>query len=81
MLVRITERVFKELKAAPLPIQKLFRKQVSLLASNIRHPSLHVKKHDEGQDLWQARVTRDWRFYFLITGDVYLVLAMNHHPK
>ena len=81
MLVRLTERAFKELKATPLQIQKLFRKQARLLASNIRHPSLHAKKYDEGQDLWQARITRDWRFYFLISRDVYLVLTINRHPK
>ena len=81
MLVRLTERSLKELKAAPLPIQNLFRKQARLLAASLRHPSLHAKKYDEGQDLWQARISRDWRFYFLISGDVYLVLTMNRHPK
>ena len=25
------------------------------------HPSLRAKKYDESQDLWQARVTKDWR--------------------
>jgi hypothetical protein len=29
-------------------------------------PSLRAKKYDEAQDYWQARVNRDWRFYFTI---------------
>jgi plasmid maintenance system killer protein len=30
------------------------------------HPSLHAKKYDEENDVWQARVNKDWRFYFTI---------------
>jgi len=53
----------------PQKIQKAFDKQVSLLAENLLHPSLHAKKFDEAEDLWQARVTRAWRFYFKIDDD------------
>ena len=37
------------------------------MLSDIRYPSLHAKKYDESGDLWQARVIRDWRFYFTPT--------------
>jgi len=33
--------------------------------------SLHAKKYDEAQDIWQARVNRNWRIYFTIAGDTY----------
>src|ERR1022692_3937387 len=42
---------------APPRIQRAFDKQSALLLQELRHPSLHAKKYDEGQDLWQARVT------------------------
>jgi len=29
-----------------------------------RHPSLRTNKYDETRDLWQARATEGWRFYF-----------------
>jgi hypothetical protein len=30
---------------------------------------------------WQARVTKDWRFYFLIRGDTYILQDIVPHPK
>jgi len=42
---------------------------VKLLVENFRHPSLRAKKYEDSAPIWQARVNRDWRFYFLITGD------------
>jgi hypothetical protein len=66
---------------APKDIQTAFIKQVALLLQDLRHPSLHAKKYDEGQDRWQARVTRDWRFYFRIEEDTYILLDIIPHPK
>ncbi len=48
------------------------RHSISRLDSSFRTsgiPGLHSKKYDEARDIWQARVTRDWRFYFTIEGD------------
>jgi len=36
---------------------------------------LRAKKYDETHGIWQARVTRGWRFYVTIDGDVYRLLA------
>lgn len=52
-----------------------------MLLQNLRHPSLHAKKYDEGKDRWQARVTLDWRFYFNIIDDTYVLLDITSHPK
>ena len=43
---------------------------MKFLEQNLRHPSLRAKKYDESRGLWQARVSKDWRFYFLIQDDV-----------
>jgi hypothetical protein len=56
-------------------------KQVRLLAENLLHPSLRAKKYSESLDLWQARVNRDWRFYFQIQSDSYLIIRIVPHPK
>ncbi len=50
-------------------------------AQNLRHPSLRAMKCDETRDIWQARVTRGWRFYFQIEGDTYTILSLIPHPK
>ena len=66
---------------APPQVQRAFDKQSSLLLQNLHHPSLRAKKYDESLGLWQARVNKDWRFYFLIQHDGYLVVNIIPHPK
>lgn len=67
--------------AAPKSVQKAFEKHVRLLLENLRHPSLRAKKYDEAKGIWQARVTRSWRFYFSIEDDAYLLHDIIPHPK
>jgi mRNA-degrading endonuclease RelE of RelBE toxin-antitoxin system len=74
-------RVEAALRVAPESVRKAFFKQIRFLADNLHHPSLHGKKYDESRDVWQARVNRDWRFYFVIRDDTYVVLDVIPHPK
>lgn len=76
-----TRRSEKDYRAAPLAIQKAFEKQVRLLTENLNHPSLDAKKYDETTHLWQARVNRDWRLFFLIQDDTYVIVTIVPHPK
>ena len=66
---------------APQQVQRAFDKQSLLLLQNLHHPSLRAKKYDESLELWQARVDRDWRFYFFIRSGTYLVVNIIPHPK
>ena len=81
MIVELTEKAYTDLDGAPAAVQKAFLKQASFLRENLQHPSLHTKKYDEANDVWQARVNRNWRFYFAISGDKYLVTSIIPHPK
>lgn len=81
MNVQLSQRAIEQLAAAPLPVQKAFIKQINFLARNLSHPSLHAKKYDEGEDLWQARINQDWCFYFTILGETYRVESLIAHPK
>ena len=76
-----TERARKSLRDLPAPVRKALFKQLKFLEQNLHHPSLRAKKYDESQDLWQARVSRDWRFYFHIQNDVYYIVDIIRHPK
>ena len=78
---RHSNRSEQDYKDAPLRIQKAFDKQARLLAANLLHPSLHARKFDESGDTWQARVNKDWRFYFQIEDDTYIVVRIVPHPK
>ena len=76
-----SDRSEEDYQKAPLRIQKAFDKQARLLAENLLHPSLHAKKFNEWGDVWQARVNKDWRFYFKIESDTYIIVRIVPHPK
>ena len=79
MKIDYTQRALAALEEAPAPVRKAFFTQTQLLAQNLQqHPSLHAKKYNEAEDIWQARVNRNWRFYFSIVGDTYVIRT--HHP-
>lgn len=78
---QLTAAAVKDYTEAPPAVQKAFDKQVKMLLENSRHPSLRTKKYDESRNVWQARVNRDWRFYFVITGGTYVILNIIPHPK
>lgn len=81
MRARLTPTAEAALGAAIPAVQKAFQKQLNFLLQDLRHPSLYAKKYDERNDIWQARVNRDWRFYFQIQDDTYIILDIIPHPK
>jgi len=76
-----SERFQRGFDGAPPSVRKACDKQLGFLVQNLHHPSPRAKKYDESQDLWQARVNKDWRFYFQIRGDVYYLVDIIPHPK
>ena len=81
MRVILSDRTVESLKDAPRNVQRAFDKQLGFLVDNLHHPSLRAKKFDHSGNLWQARVTKDWRFYFTIHEDTYLIEKIIPHPK
>lgn len=81
MKVVLSKRTDKQLSKCTPIIVKQFFKQVDLLKLNQNHPSLRSKKYSEKENVWQARINRNWRFYFKITGNIYLILEIIPHPK
>ena len=81
MKLLYSQHFFRSYEAAPAQIQRAFDKQALLLTQNLRHPSLRAKKYDESTGMWQARITRDWRFYFTIEGNAYHLHELKPHPK
>lgn len=81
MTIDYAERFRKSYDDAPVYIQRAFDRKSELLVRSLRHPSLHAKKYDEANDVWQARVNDDWRFFFRIKGDIYYMIDIMLHPK
>ena len=73
-----TGRFVRSFVRAPATTKRAFLKQLDFLLADLRYPSLHAKKYDSVR--WQARVTRNWRFYFRIERDTYILLDIMRHP-
>ena len=67
-------------KSLPEIIKRKFKKQAKYLREDFYHPSLRVNKYDKEKGVWQARVDKDYRFYFLIGKDTYILLDITIHP-
>jgi mRNA interferase RelE/StbE len=80
MKLRLTERARRDFDALPISLQRRAQRQLDFLCGSLRYPSLHAKKYDEARDIWQARITRDWRFCFHPENDEYVILAITKHP-
>jgi mRNA-degrading endonuclease RelE of RelBE toxin-antitoxin system len=76
-----TAKGFKDYENLPLNIQALADKQLNFLLKNIRHPSLRAKKYNESENIWQIRISIDYRLYFCIDKDLYVILSITKHPK
>lgn len=81
MKVDLTPKALDGIEGLPLAVRKAFYKQLGFLESNLRYPSLRAKKYEGLEGVWQARVNDDWRFYFLILRDTYVILEVIPHPK
>lgn len=62
-------------------VKKKTDKQLAFLLQNLRHPSLHAKKYDEANNIWQARVDRSYRFYFKVEDDLYILIELCKHTS
>lgn len=60
----LTERFRKSALELEPEIREKLKKQIGLLASDPRHPSLRVKKIKGTGSVFEARVDRDHRFTF-----------------
>lgn len=81
MRIFFTEHFRRNYRNAPPAIQKALEKQLRFFEKNPHYPSLHAKKYDERNEIWQARVTQAWRFYFVKGPDMITLLDIMDHPK
>jgi mRNA-degrading endonuclease RelE of RelBE toxin-antitoxin system len=81
MNLRFTQRADKDYATLQPDIRKALKKQLGFLLSNMQHPSLNAKKYDAANEIWQVRVNRSWRFYFVIGDGEYVIPAIIPHPK
>jgi mRNA-degrading endonuclease RelE of RelBE toxin-antitoxin system len=57
------------------------RKALVLLGDNLRHPSLHVKKMEGRQNIWEARPSKRLSMTFEMTGESIIFRNVGDHDK
>jgi mRNA interferase RelE/StbE len=65
MIIVRSPRFDRAYKKLPPDVQKQFRQKLELLvSSNLRHPSLRVKRIKGTEGIWEARIDMAHRFTF-----------------
>ena len=64
----------------PSKTQKIADKQLQFLLNSFRHPSLHTKKLKSSKgDVWEARITINYRFTFQVQENLYILRRIGKH--
>jgi len=71
----------RDYKKLPEKIQGQADKTLSLLMTNLYHPSLRAKKIKSRENIWEARVSKDYRISFEITKDTCLLRRIGRHDE
>ena len=74
--IRPFDEDYREL---PESIKDRADKQFFLLLENPPHPSLRLKKIKGRPNIWEGRVTQNYRFTFQIAGEIYLLRRIGTH--
>ena len=74
-----TKAFVKKYKKLPKNVQKKTDKQLFILLKDFRHPSLHVKKLQGYDDVWEGRIDRFYRFAFTIEANAIILLRVGPH--
>jgi mRNA-degrading endonuclease RelE of RelBE toxin-antitoxin system len=79
MKLAFTKTFVRDYRKLPHDIRKLTDKQLGLLLSNPKHPSLSLKEMKDPRDIWEGRINLSYRFTLQIREDVYLLRKVGTH--
>jgi mRNA-degrading endonuclease RelE of RelBE toxin-antitoxin system len=79
MKLSFTKRFVRDYRDLPPNLQDAVDKQLELLLSDQRHPSLNIKKMNDPRNIWEGRVTASYRFTFNIEREVYVMRRVGSH--
>lgn len=79
MEIRYAVSFGRDYKGLPQEIRKQLVGKFALLLSNMRHSSLRVKKMEGYAGIWEARITKGYRFTFQKEAYGYLLRRVGSH--
>lgn len=86
MKIVVTVPFRRDFKKLPKEVKQRAEKSLKILISNPRHPSLNIKKV-KGRiikdyfNIFEARITKNYRFLFLVEEDTYVLLRCGEHDE
>ena len=69
MTFQTDNRFDRDYARLPDQLKERVKKQLALLMANPHHPSLQAHKMEGRDDIWEARITREYRLTFTLEGD------------
>ncbi|MDO9529019.1 MAG: hypothetical protein Q7J27_07665 [Syntrophales bacterium] len=79
MKLNFTKNFIRDYRRLPMEIQETVDKQLELLLSNPKHPSLNIKKMKDPRNIWEGRITASYRFTFQIIKGSYILRKVGTH--
>ncbi|MGM0381782.1 MAG: type II toxin-antitoxin system RelE/ParE family toxin [bacterium] len=79
MKLAFTKSFKEDYQSLPENVQQKVDKQLKFLIKDRDYPSLQAKKMQGHPKIWEARVSRSYRFTFQIEGNVYLLRRVGTH--
>ena len=80
MNLNTTAKFKKQYDKLPRNIQIKTQRILNYLKEDLRYPSIHAKKK-QGEDMWEGRVDRFYRFTFTITEDTITLRTIGPHDE
>lgn len=80
MKIIFLEKSKKNYQKLPLKIREKAKKKLILLAENMFHPSLRVKRMG-GKTVWEGSVDRSYRFTFEKENDALIIRTIGPHDE
>lgn len=79
MHLKRTNRFVKDYAALPDDLKARTEKTLSLLLENPRYPSLRAKKMEGREEIWEIRVSDNYRLTFQIIENTYILRRVGTH--
>ncbi len=79
MILQYYKSFEADYRRLPKDIQEGVNDAIRLFQQNPRHPSLHTKKLKGTKDIWESRVTRNYRVTFEWEGELVTFRRVGAH--
>ncbi len=81
MILRFAVTFDSDYKSLPRRLQMAVEKKLAMLLEDSKHPSLRVKKMEGFDAIFEARITRGYRFTFQRKRDIYFIVIAENTPS